>query len=114
MMNRKRPWEGYRRKAKRRLARCLLPAFLCAHIFIERETSGYEAVPVTSEEATGLHDAPSQRDKEHILERQNHKVILEKADLPPIADILIHMNLRWLGHVERVDFARLPRQLLYS
>ena len=27
-----------------RLARCLLPAFLCAHIFIERETSGYEAV----------------------------------------------------------------------
>ena len=26
-----------------RLARCLLPAFLCAHIFIERETSGYEA-----------------------------------------------------------------------
>jgi len=26
-----------------RLARCLLSAFLCAHIFIERETSGYEA-----------------------------------------------------------------------
>ena len=26
-----------------RLARCLLPAFLCAHIFIKRETSGYEA-----------------------------------------------------------------------
>ena len=24
-------------------ARCLRPAFLCAHIFIERETSGYEA-----------------------------------------------------------------------
>ena len=42
-MNRKGPWEGYRRQAKRRLARCLLPAFLCAHIFIERETSGYEA-----------------------------------------------------------------------
>ena len=34
MMNCKEPWEGYRR---------LLPAFLCAHIFIERETSGYEA-----------------------------------------------------------------------
>ena len=30
-MNRKGPWEG------------LLPTFLCAHIFIERETSGYEA-----------------------------------------------------------------------
>ena len=26
-----------------RLARCLLPAFLCANIFIERETSGYVA-----------------------------------------------------------------------
>ena len=26
-----------------RLARCLLPAFLCAHIFIKRETSGYKA-----------------------------------------------------------------------
>ena len=65
VMNRKRPWEGYRQQAKRRLARCLLPAFLCAHIFIERETCGYETVPVTSEEATGLHDAPSQRDNQH-------------------------------------------------
>ena len=26
-----------------RLALCLLPAFLCAHIFIKREMSGYEA-----------------------------------------------------------------------
>ena len=43
-----------------------------------------------------------------------NKVILEKAGLPPMADILIQMNLRWLGHVERMDFARLPRQLLYS
>ena len=36
VMNRKGPWEGYS---------CLLPAFSCAHIFIEREreTSGYEA-----------------------------------------------------------------------
>ena len=24
---------------------CLLPAFLCAHIFIKRETCGYEAGP---------------------------------------------------------------------
>ena len=47
VMNRKGPWEGYRRQAKRRLARCLLPAFLCAHIFIERETSGYEAANAT-------------------------------------------------------------------
>ena len=30
-------------RSARRLARCLLPAFLCAHIFIEIETSRYEA-----------------------------------------------------------------------
>ena len=30
-------------QAKPRLALWLLPAFLCAHIFISRETSGYEA-----------------------------------------------------------------------
>ena len=47
VMNRKGPWEGYRRQAKRRLAHCILPAFLCAHVFIEREreTSGFEAGP---------------------------------------------------------------------
>ena len=64
-MNRKGPWEGYRRQAKRRLARCLLPAFLCAHI--ERETSGYEAV------TTACPRAP--RDEEN--RRKNNKVILE-------------------------------------
>ena len=32
VMNRKGLWKGYRRQAKRRLARCLLPAFLCAHV----------------------------------------------------------------------------------
>ena len=30
-------------RSARRLARCLLLANLCAHIFIKRETSGYEA-----------------------------------------------------------------------
>ena len=41
VMNRRTgPWEGYRWQGE---ARCLLPAFLCAHIFVEREASGYEA-----------------------------------------------------------------------
>ena len=30
------------------LARCILPAFLCAHIFIKRETSGYEVASLWS------------------------------------------------------------------
>ena len=37
-----------------RLARCLLPAFLCAHIFIDRETCGYEAVPTIFTELQSL------------------------------------------------------------
>ena len=60
-MNRKGPWEGYRRQAKRRLARCLLPAFLCAHIFIERKTSGYEAGQIYSRGAQCITTATSMR-----------------------------------------------------
>ena len=30
------------------LARCILPAFLCAHIFIKREASGYEVASLWS------------------------------------------------------------------
>ena len=67
-------------------------------------------VPVTSEEDTCLHDVSSQGDNEHY----RNKVILKNAGLPPMTDILIQMNPRWIGHVERMDFARLPRQLLYS
>jgi len=40
--------------------------------------------------------------------------ILKRANLPSMADILIVKNLRWLGHVHRMDENRLPRQLLYS
>ena len=40
--------------------------------------------------------------------------VLKRADLPSMEDMLIQMNLRWLGHVERLDHQRLPLQLLYS
>ena len=40
--------------------------------------------------------------------------VLKRAGLPSLKSILIQMNLRWLGHVERMDHNRLPRQLLYS
>lgn len=44
----------------------------------------------------------------------SNKVILEKTGPPPMADILIQINLRWLGYVDRMDFTRIPRQLFYS
>ena len=40
--------------------------------------------------------------------------VLKRAGLPSLESMLIQTNLRWLGHVERMDNQRLPRQLLYS
>lgn len=40
--------------------------------------------------------------------------ILRRANLPSMADMLVEKNLRWLGHVHRMEKERLPRQLLYS
>ena len=42
------------------------------------------------------------------------KITNIEAGLPSMEEMLIQMNLRWLGHVERMDHQRLPRQLLYS
>ena len=40
--------------------------------------------------------------------------VLKRAGLPSMENMLIQMNLRWLGHVERMDHQSLPRQILYS
>ena len=40
--------------------------------------------------------------------------VLKPAGLSSVEDLLIQINLRWLGHVKRMDHQRLPRQLLYK
>ena len=47
-------------------------------------------------------------------DRIDNDEVLKRAELPSLKAILNQMNLRWLGHVERIDHERLPWQLLYS
>ena len=47
-------------------------------------------------------------------EKVTSEEIIRRANLPPMADILIERNLSWLGHVHRMEHDRLPPQLLYS
>ena len=43
-----------------------------------------------------------------------NETILRRSNMACTADILIVRNLRWLGHVHRMDNDRLPQQLVYS
>jgi hypothetical protein len=43
-----------------------------------------------------------------------NKVILEKANLPSMQDLLIRKTLRWTGHIIRMPSERLPKQILFS
>ena len=40
--------------------------------------------------------------------------ILTRANLPSMYELLIQRNLRWVGHIHRMDDSRLPKQILYS
>ena len=48
------------------------------------------------------------------FDKITNEEILRRVNLPCMADILIERNLRWVGHVHRMENDRLPRQLLYS
>ena len=40
--------------------------------------------------------------------------VLRRAGLPSMDDLVIRKNLRWTGHVLRMEPGRLPKQILYS
>ena len=40
--------------------------------------------------------------------------VLERANIPSMEDLLIRKNLRWTGHILRLNSERLPLQVLYS
>lgn len=44
----------------------------------------------------------------------SNQTILEKTNMPSMYEILIQRNLRWAGHLSRLDNSRLPKQILYS
>ena len=40
--------------------------------------------------------------------------ILTRANLPSMYELLIQRNLRWVGHIYRMNDSRLTKQILYS
>ena len=67
----------------------------------------------SSEEAPCLYDGTAKSNNERTMEGQDREC---ENSLPyrtnSMTDILIAKNVRWLGHVHRIDINRLPRQLL--
>ena len=47
-------------------------------------------------------------------DKVTNKVILERADLPSMQDLLIRKTLRWTGHIIRMPSERLPEQIPFS
>ena len=44
----------------------------------------------------------------------NHSEIRSRAGIPSIESMLLHRQLRWLGHVIRMPDSRLPNRVLYD
>jgi len=40
--------------------------------------------------------------------------VLQRAGMPSIESLLVHTQLRWVGHVQRMPDSRIPKFLLYG
>ena len=47
-------------------------------------------------------------------DRNTNQEVLDRAESPSIESMLLKAQLRWTGHVVRMDDSRIPRQLMYG
>ena len=95
VMNCKGPWEGYK------TARCLLPAFLCAHIFIERERrlGMRQTTDVSVTHAGCPMDNKDQLDWPHWLERKEGELLhwRRHEDIVNQMPVCLKWKIHWVG-----------------
>jgi len=47
-------------------------------------------------------------------DRVTNVEVLQRAGMPSIESLLVHTQLRWVGHVQRMPDSRIPKFLLYG
>ena len=47
-------------------------------------------------------------------DKVTNKVVLEKAGIPSLYTLLKQRCMHWLGHVTRIKYGRIPKDLLYG
>ena len=48
--------------------------------------------------------------KDHV----SNEEVLKRASLPSIVSILFQVQLRWAGHVSRMEYVRMPKAVFFS